>query len=131
MTVEIKVGALPKDRLKGILTKVSPKAHRDEGSNVFDVEIDLTEVGDATLRAGYSANADIIITQMEDILLIPERLINFENDSAFVETQDSLGTISKISIETGLSDGMQIEVISGLTEGDVLIERPPRQITGD
>ncbi|UCD16497.1 MAG: efflux RND transporter periplasmic adaptor subunit, partial [Candidatus Zixiibacteriota bacterium] len=128
MEAEIKVGALPKDTVKGMVQNISPKAHQDQGSTVFDIEIELIDLGTRLLRAGYSANADIIISKKEDILLIPERLIEFLNDTAYVETQDSLGIISKVAIETGLSDGINIEVASGLSEGDMVIERPPREI---
>ncbi|UCD94175.1 MAG: efflux RND transporter periplasmic adaptor subunit [Candidatus Zixiibacteriota bacterium] len=128
MDAEITVGALPKDTIFGTLERVSPKAHREEGSTVFDVEIKLADLGSRLLRAGYSANADIIITKKEDILVIPERLITFVDDSAFVEIQDTLGETSKVAIEVGLSDGINIEVTSGVGEGDVLIERPPREI---
>jgi len=131
MPVELKIGALPKDVVEGTLVKISPKAHKDQGSTLFDVEINLTEIGNANLRAGYSANADIIITKKEDILLVPERLITFVNDSSFVEIQDSLGTITRKPIETGLSDGINIEVTDGLKEGQMLVERPPREITGE
>lgn len=130
MEVEIKIGALPKDTVLGVLERISPKAHIEQGSTVFDVEIKLTNLGSKLLRAGYSANADIIIVKKEDILIIPERLIEFREDTAFVEvTTDSAGTeIDTMTIETGLSDGIQIEVASGLSEGDLLIERPPREI---
>lgn len=131
MPVEIKVGALPTDKVGGTLVKVSPKAHQQEGSTVFDVEIDLENIGDTKLRAGYSANADIIITKKENILLVPERLVSFANDSSFVEIQDSLGQVTKLPIETGLSDGIKVEVTDGLSEGDMLVERPPREITGE
>ncbi len=128
MKAEIKVGALPKDTVRGVVARISPKAHKEEGSTVFDVEIELTDMGTRLLRAGYSANADIIITRKEDIIIIPERLITFVNDTAYVETQDSLGIISKVPIEVGLSDGISIEVIEGLSEGQGLVERPPREI---
>ena len=131
MTVELKVGALPKDKVIGTLTKVSPKAHKEEGSTVFDVEIGLTDVGEANLRAGYSANADIIITRKEEILLIPERLINFVNDTSYVEIQDTAGLVTQTPVQTGLSDGINIEVVEGLKEGDLLVERPPKEISGD
>jgi len=124
----IKVGALPRDTIRGVVERISPKAHQDQGSTVFDVEITLIERGEAYLRAGYSANADIIINKRENILVIPERLISFRADSAFVEVQDSLGTIDSIDISTGLSDGINIEVTEGLSEGDMLVERPPRTI---
>ncbi len=125
---EIKIGALPKDTVRGYVKRISPKAHQDEGSTVFDVEIELTDTGDHLLRAGYSANADIIITKKEDILLIPERLIQFREDTAFVERQDSTGAIDTAIIETGLSDGINIEVADGLSEGDKLVEHPPKEI---
>ena len=80
------------------------------------------------LRAGYSANADLIISQAKDILLVPERLITITNDTSFVEVQDTLGTITQVPIETGLSDGINIEAKTGVSEGDLLVERPPREI---
>ncbi|MEE9443853.1 MAG: efflux RND transporter periplasmic adaptor subunit [candidate division Zixibacteria bacterium] len=128
MPVEIKIGALPEAKVLGTLTKVSPKAHQDQGSTVFAIEIVLMEVENTELRAGYSANADIIITKKEDILLIPERLINFANDTAYVEIQDSLGMPLKIVLEVGLSDGINIEVVDGLSEEQLVVERPPKEI---
>jgi HlyD family secretion protein len=130
MECEIKIGALPKDTIYGVVQKISPKAHREEGSTVFDVEIELTDIGTDLLRAGYSANADIIIAKKTDILMIPERLIEFKEDTAFVEVSiDSSNTeIDTIQIETGLSDGINIEVLAGLDEGELVVERPPREI---
>ena len=128
LPAEIKIGALPKDTLRGILRSISPKAYKDQGSTVFDVEIELTDIGESVLRAGYSANADIIITKKDSILIIPERLIEFKDDTAYVELQDSLQVVTKIPIEVGLSDGINIEVVSGLSEGDQVVQRPPREI---
>lgn len=128
MKAEIKIGALPKDTVLGIVQRISPKAHRDEGSTVFDIEIELTSVGDNLLRAGYSANADIIIIKKEDLLLVPERLLEFINDTAYVDIQDTLGITTKTALEVGLSDGINIEVISGLKEGDMVVEYPPKEI---
>nr|MBN2278614.1 efflux RND transporter periplasmic adaptor subunit [candidate division Zixibacteria bacterium] len=128
MPAGIKVGALPKDTVRGEVLRISPKAHSDEGSTVFDIEISLENWGRSLLRAGYSANADIIIVKKDSILIIPERLIEFKEDTAFVEVRDSLGNIDTMKIETGLSDGINIEVINGLSEGDLLVERPPREI---
>jgi len=128
MSAVIKVGALPKDTVRGKVLRISPKARQDQGSTVFEVEIRLTDIGSNLLRAGYSANADIIVNKKEDILVIPERLIEFVNDTAYVETHDSLGDTSRIAIEFGLSDGINIEITEGLSEGDMLVERPPREI---
>ncbi|MBU0984764.1 MAG: efflux RND transporter periplasmic adaptor subunit [candidate division Zixibacteria bacterium] len=128
MEAEIEIGAIPGKKVIGELTKISPRAHQEDGSTLFEVEIIITDPGEHFLRAGYSANADIMITKREDILLIPERLITTEDSVSTCEIQDSLGVISKREIETGLSDGINMEVVSGLEEGELIVERPPREI---
>lgn len=130
MSTVLKVGALPNDTIKGVLYKISPKAKKEENSTLFDLEIKITETGPSMLRAGYSANADIIIKKKEDILLIPERLIEFVEDTAFVQVKDSTtAEIQRKVIKTGLSDGLNIEVTEGLNEGEILVEKPPKEIT--
>ena len=129
---DIEIGALPNEKVNGKLRKISPKAHKEEGSTLFEVEIAMVEdTGLSVLRAGYSANADIIITRKEDILLIPERLVTMEDSVASVEVQDSTGVIDPREIKTGLSDGINIEVVEGLEEGELLVERPPKEITAE
>lgn len=129
MPAVLKIGALPNDTIHGVLYKISPKARKEENSTLFDLEIKITETGSSVLRAGYSANADIIIKKKEDILLIPERLIEFVEDTTFVQLKDSTsGEIERRSIKTGLSDGLNIEVTEGLKEGDILVEKPPKEI---
>lgn len=131
MAVEIEVGAISGDKISGILRRISPKAHKEEGSTLFEVEIDLDKIDLRFLRAGYSANADIIITKKVDILLVPERLVKVEDSVTTVEVEDSLGFVSTVEIETGLSDGINMEVVTGLSENDKLVERPPREIESD
>ena len=131
MPVEIQVGALPNQKVLGKLTRVSPKAHRDEGATLFEVECEITDAGGNFLRAGYSANADVMITKKDSILIAPERLIKFEDSAATCEVMDSAGTIATRDVKTGLSDGINVEVVSGLEEGELLVERPPKEITGD
>ncbi len=131
MPVEIEIGALPNDTVFGMLTKISPKAHKEEGSTLFEVEITIGEVGKKFLRAGYSANADIVITKKEDILLIPERLVTMEDSIATVEVEDSTGVITSREVTTGLSNGIKIEIVEGLEEGELVVERPPKEITAD
>jgi HlyD family secretion protein len=128
MSVEIEIGALPNASLNGILRKISPKARKQEGATVFDVEIEIDEIGRGFLRAGYSANADIVITKREDILLLPERLVTMTDSLATVEVQDTLGNVVTREVVTGLSDGISIEIVEGLSEGDLAVERPPREI---
>jgi HlyD family secretion protein len=128
MIADLKIGALPDDSIQGLLYRISPKAKMEDNATLFDVEIKITKTGFEMLRAGYSANADIIIQGKEDILVIPERVVEFKEDTAFVEVQQADGEITKKTIETGLSDGLNLEVVEGLEEGDVLVERPPKEI---
>ncbi|MCB2231575.1 efflux RND transporter periplasmic adaptor subunit [bacterium] len=128
MPVDVEIGALPGEKLTGTLDKISPKARKQDGATLFDVEITFDQMSKGFLRAGYSANADVIINRAEDILLVPERLVTFVDSVPSVEVRDSLGNIEKIEIETGLSDGINIEVVAGLSEGDQLVERPPKEI---
>ncbi|KAA3637102.1 MAG: efflux RND transporter periplasmic adaptor subunit [Calditrichaeota bacterium] len=130
MMTEIEIGALSsKDKIEGKLTKISPKAHKEDGSTMFGVEIEITDQGNKYLRAGYSANAEVIITKKEDILLIPERLLVTRDSSYFVEIEDSLKIITEREVHTGLSDGIKIEVVDGVDEGELIVERPPKEIS--
>lgn len=130
MEIELEVGALPDVIVTGRLTRISPKAHREDGATLFEVEAEIDQSGVPFLRAGYSANANIMITKKVDILVAPERLIKMEDSSATCEVMDSAGVITTRDIEVGLSDGMNIEIKSGLEEGELLVERPPKEITG-
>jgi HlyD family secretion protein len=129
MPCDIKIGALPDKELEGTLTMISPKAKKQDNTTLFDLEIAVDKKGETTLRAGYSANADIIINKKDSILVIPERLVTFQSDTARVEVQDTVsGTVDFRDIEVGLSDGLNIEVVSGLALGEKVVERPPREI---
>jgi HlyD family secretion protein len=128
MPVEIKIGALPSARIQGVLSKISLKARKQENAITFPVEIRLTDAGGTTLRAGYSANAEIIIEKRDDVVRIPERLVTFEKDSAWVMVHHADGTAEKRAIKTGLSDAIQIEVLSGLEVGEQVREKPAKKI---
>lgn len=128
MPAEIQIGALPNEKVTGVVTKISPKAHKQEGATVFEIELAIDSLGKNFLRAGYSANADVIISKRENILVIPERLVTITDTSSTVEVQDSLGNIATRPVETGLSDGINIEIVKGVEEGDLVVERPPREI---
>ncbi len=130
MNAQIKIGALPEADVQGEVSKIAPKSTTVEGATLFDIEIELRPVAEVTLRAGYSANAEIVVQSREDVLLLPERLVTFADGEASVEVP---GTSEddppvKQDIAVGLSDALNIEVTEGLSEGDVVIERPPKQI---
>jgi HlyD family secretion protein len=118
----------------GYLSRIAPQAKEEEGARLFEVEIELHEVEnpEIILRAGYSSTADLIIREKTDVLIAPERLVLFEEDGAkaFVELPPETpeGEPRKVEIQTGLSDGLNIEITAGIDEGAELVERPPREI---
>ena len=130
MEAVIDVGAIPgEDGVQGRLRKISLKAVKENNTTVFPVEVDLTYTNGSVLRAGSSANANIIIAKKEDVFSIPERVVTFRNDSAFVKIPtDELGGEKEIYIETGLSDAIYIEVVSGLKEDQRVLEKPVKKI---
>ncbi len=131
MPCRLKVGALPDNIVTGRLSRIAPQAQKSEGATLFDVEIELDPDQHLTLRAGYSANADIVIREKQDIVLIPERLVLFEDDQTFVEVpgEGPEAEPQKIVVELGLSDGLNVEIVSGVAEGDQVVQRPPREIS--
>jgi HlyD family secretion protein len=131
MQTRIKVGALPTDVVTGRVSRIAPQAQQKEGATLFDVEVEL-EPSKITLRAGYSANADVIIREHKDVLVIPERLVTFADGGkkASVEVPGSdPKTPKKVDIKTGISDGLNVEVLSGLKKGEKVVERPPKEIS--
>ncbi|HEX2062352.1 MAG TPA: efflux RND transporter periplasmic adaptor subunit, partial [Thermoanaerobaculia bacterium] len=133
MQARIKVGALPTDIVTGHVQRIAPQAQQKEGATLFDVEIELDPNQKITLRAGYSANADVIIREKKDVLTLPERLVTFEDGGkkAFVElpSGDPKVEPKKTEIKTGISDGLNVEIVSGLSKGQKVVERPPKEIS--
>jgi len=129
----IKIGALPTDVVNGHVSRIAPQAQQKEGATLFDVEIELEPNNKITLRAGYSANADVIIREKKDVLTIPERLITFEDGgkkaSVELASETPKAQPKKVEIKTGISDGLNVEVIAGLKKGDKVVERPPKEIS--
>jgi HlyD family secretion protein len=129
MECELQVGALPSAEIEGHVILISLKAKKEDNTTVFPVEIKIDKIGDAVLRAGFSANANIIIAKRDSVLSIPERVVTFRNDSAFVEISTGPEKTEEIYIKTGLSDAINIEVLEGLEEGQEVLEKEVQEIT--
>jgi HlyD family secretion protein len=124
MRAEILIGALPSETLVGELYFISPKSRMKDNVIVFDIKISILDSKGLTLRAGYSASADLIITEKQNILNIPERLIEFSNDSTFVTIKDAVtDSLRRHEVQLGFSDGLSVEILEGLSEEDILIEQ--------
>lgn len=134
LPARLKVGALPDAAVTGVLTRIAPQAIEKDNAKLFEVEIELDPGQEAVLRAGYSANADLVIREKTDIVVVPERLVTFEDGGkkAFVEVPGDgpKSEPKRVEIVTGLSDGLNVEVVSGLEAGAKVVERPPREIQG-
>jgi HlyD family secretion protein len=130
MPVRIKIGALPDAKITGRLTRIAPQATEKEGTTLFDVEATIDNPGDVTLRAGYSANAEVVIEEKSDVLVLPERLVTFEKGKSFVEVPGNGPEAQPVKreVRVGLSDGLKLEIVSGLAEGDEVVQRPPKEI---
>ena len=116
MGLELVVGALDTIKFAAKLEYISPKGVEEEGAIQFEVRASVELRSDHFLRAGYSANADIVLDERKDILAVKESNLIFEEDKIYVELLKSEQEFEKIEITTGISDGINIEVLTGLTE---------------
>ena len=118
MDLKIKVGAIEKIHFDAKLEYISPKGIDDQGTIQFEIRAALTETKNQMLRAGYSANADIILDSRDSVLAIKERDIHFEDEGLFVEVETGDQEFDKREINTGLSDGINVQVMSGLSDDE-------------
>ncbi len=113
MPILLKIGAIPDVEYEAILEYISPKGIKEEGTVKFEVRAAVRQTGERFLRAGYSANGDIIIHKKDSVLAIKERDIIYEGDNKYVEVKNG-DDYDRKQIETGISDGLNTEILSGL-----------------
>lgn len=121
MTMKITIGALQNEKLQAKLEYISPKAVESNGANQFELKAAITGLGHTQLRSGYSANAEIVLAQANQVLTVPESAIEFEGNNTYVYIVKGRGeqqTFERRRVVTGLSDGINIEVKSGLSKKD-------------
>ncbi|MHA7111304.1 efflux RND transporter periplasmic adaptor subunit [Sunxiuqinia elliptica] len=120
MPIELEIGAIEKEKFQAILEYISPKGVEENGAIQFEIKADVSLKDDQFIRAGYSANASIVLERKDSVMVIPEGMLKFENDSAFVEVliNEEENQFEKRKVETGISDGINIEVVSGLAKSD-------------
>lgn len=116
MPLTLKIGALEDVPFKADLEYISPKGNDENGTIKFQIRAAVHLSNENFLRAGYSANADIELDKRSQVLAINESTILFENNKAYVEVETLPQSFEKREITTGLSDGIHIEVLSGVTK---------------
>ncbi len=118
MDLILSVGAIEAETFNADLEFISPKGEQDQGAVKFDIRAAI-ELKDSTfLRAGYSATADIVLDKREQVLAIREGNLIFENDKIYVDVMVADQQFERREVRTGLSDGINIEILDGLREGE-------------
>ncbi len=120
MPMEITIGAMQNERLTAELEYVSPKGTEESGAILFEMKAAMKLRPELFVRAGYSANAEIILDRKENILTIPESSVEFSGDTTFVYlvTNQKPQEFQRKPVKIGLSDGIKIEITDGLKEND-------------
>ena len=114
----ITVGAIDDLKFDAVMEFISPKAQEKNGTNEFEIKAAVIVPDSVTVRSGYSANAEIQLEGVENVISIPESALEFQGDSTYVYLAKGDKKYEKTLVTTGLSDGINIEIKSGLKEGD-------------
>ncbi len=114
MPLKLTVGAIENYSFDAILEFISPKGEEEEGTVKFEVRAAVQPQGEVFLRAGYSANGDIIMDRREKVVTVKERDILFEDDTSYVQVLVGTCEFEKRPVQLGLSDGILVEVVNGV-----------------
>lgn len=124
MELNVTIGAI-KDRVfKARLEYISPQSKEENGAILFEIKAAVEIPNDVFVRAGYSANAEIILEKAENVMTIPESAVVFENGEPYVQVYEGMTgkhqKFTKKNVTLGLSDGINVQVISGLDGSEQL-----------
>jgi HlyD family secretion protein len=114
MPLELRVGAIGDPRFTAHLEYISPKGFEDQGTIKFQIRAAVSLSADTFLRAGYSANADIVLERRDQVVAINEGNLIVEGQKSFVEVETGPQQFARREVVTGISDGINIEILSGL-----------------
>lgn len=120
MDIVLTIGAIDKESFNAKLEYIAPKGITENGAIQFLIRASISKDNASFLRAGYSANADIILSKKDNVMVIPESVLQFEKEKAFVEVETGNQLFEKRFVKTGLSDGINIEILDGLKKTDKL-----------
>lgn len=125
MELILTIGAIEEEKFTATLEYISPKGIEEEGAIQFEIEAAVEIDSSTFIRAGYSANADVVLDRRDSVLSVNEAVVHFKEDRTFVEVETAPQKFEERDIQTGLSDGIYIEVKSGLSESEKL-KIPPK-----
>ena len=120
MDMNILIGALQNKKFPGRLTMIAPKGKDQNGTIKFPVEGDVFNPNNEYIRAGFSANGEIVLSSQKNALLLDESLIQYEKkngkDTPFVEVKQPDGSFKKTPVKLGASDGINVQILSGINK---------------
>ena len=119
-SLKVNMAAIPGREFDAILKFVAPKGTEQGGAVQFKIEADLTLDEDTFIRAGYSANGSLVVENKQEIMVIAEALLQFDRRTQlpYVEVEISDQNIERRDVTTGLSDGIKVEILSGVSMDD-------------
>jgi HlyD family secretion protein len=123
MELTLDVGALEGEPFTAVLEYISPKGVTDQGTIKFQIRAAVKLSNKLFLRANYSANADIVLEKKENIIAINEGNLIIEDKAQYVEVETAPQTFEKREVKTGISDGINIEILSGVKDQDKIKHR--------
>ena len=131
MTLLLTIGAIENEPFEATLEHIAPKGIEKDGAIQFEIRAALKPREGVDVRANLSANADIVLDRRDKVLAVDESLLQFDDGKPYVEVETAPQRFEKRSIETGLSDGIVIEVVKGLSETDKIkdMNAPPPEAT--
>ncbi len=118
--IEVSLGAIDEKKFPAKLNFIAPKGTEESGAVQFKIKADVTLDENIFVRAGYSANAEIILEQKDSVWSIKESLLQFDKktEKPYVEIKTSDQEFEKRDVELGISDGINVEILSGIEEED-------------
>lgn len=132
MEMKVIIGALQNTKFPGRLTMIAPKGKEESGTIKFPVEGDVFNPKNTYIRAGFSANAEIVLDAYKNALLLDESLIQYESkdgkDIPYVEVKQPDQMYKKVYVTLGGSDGIYVQILKGLTkDSEVKVWNPSEQ----
>jgi len=107
---------------EAVVRKISPKGRLDQGIMKYDIEAVFTLPDSVQIYSGFNASAELVLAEKKDIMFIPEACLTFRNDSVFVDVVKR-GKAETEQIKTGISDDINVEVVSGLSENEKIMKK--------
>jgi HlyD family secretion protein len=120
MPLKVTLGAIQEQEFDAQLKFIAPKGNEEQGTVQFKIEGDVYFDNSVFIRAGYSANASLVLEKKDSVMSIPEALLQFDKttNKSYVELKKEEGGFERKDIELGISDGIHVEVLSGLAMED-------------